>query len=684
MSIGAAIQIAALRWVVAGLVPSAVAAPPAQQLADLEWRRESAANFERFARSPDPTVRRAAATALGRLQSTNALPLLERLLIDDDAETRQRAAFSLGITPGAAPTIRGRLDTLPAQARWGAPHESDRLRAALLESLGRHADPADIDRLVAATAEPGETAIAAAHALARLGRKSVDGVGRAVPALVALTARLDPRAVEAGAYALRRVTMKSATEADFSRVTDRAANAPTPSARAWLVHAASATPNGQQRAALITRALADPSPLVRIAALDQVRASDGEPGALAPRLTDDDEGVRAAAIAALGRLGTPAARSVLDGVSATTAAHQADLVRAKSQSVGSIDVERITSPSTDAEVRAALTESVTDLGLLTRLCRDDAAVVRSTAASRILELKLPLGESTSLALLDSADPVVRQAAVDRLAALAPPSDAGPPPPKKPRRADPPRPTAPRLAAATVDALVAAMRVETDPDVLVGGFAVLASAAAGTNSHLRADDALLVDTLIRGAGHPDAPVRDAAAAVARAIRVDVAGAARRSDVPATDLALARNTVGARVTTTRGTFTVELRPDVAPLAVANFARLADAHFYDRLTFHRVVPGFVVQTGDPRGDGSGGPGYTLPDELSDLDYRHGALGMARSGPDTAGSQWFVTTSNQPHLTGDYTLFGYVTSGLSVVDAIERGDQVLSITLDRVERAP
>jgi len=126
------------------------------------------------------------------------------------------------------------------------------------------------------------------------------------------------------------------------------------------------------------------------------------------------------------------------------------------------------------------------------------------------------------------------------------------------------------------------------------------------------------------------------------------------------------------------TVEVHLDVveAPLTTASFVDLARQGFYDGLVFHRVEPGFVVQGGCPRGDGNGGPGYTLRCEVTRRPYGRGAVGMALSGRDTGGSQFFVTLSPQPHLDGGYTLFGQVVAGMDVVDRIRPGD-----VLERVE---
>lgn len=124
-------------------------------------------------------------------------------------------------------------------------------------------------------------------------------------------------------------------------------------------------------------------------------------------------------------------------------------------------------------------------------------------------------------------------------------------------------------------------------------------------------------------------------------------------------------------------VHLRLDCrdAPLTCLNFLQLADQGFYNGLTFHRVVPDFVVQGGDPRGDGFGGPGYDIRDEINRLRYRRGTVGMALAGPDTGGSQFFIALSEQPHLDGGYTVFGQVVSGDDVLDRLVPGDRIEAV---------
>jgi cyclophilin family peptidyl-prolyl cis-trans isomerase/HEAT repeat protein len=132
-------------------------------------------------------------------------------------------------------------------------------------------------------------------------------------------------------------------------------------------------------------------------------------------------------------------------------------------------------------------------------------------------------------------------------------------------------------------------------------------------------------------------------------------------------------------TRGNIVVALLSQEAPLTAWNFAKLAKAKYFDDTTFMRVVPNFVIQGGDPRNDMEGGPGYAIRDEINLQKYTRGAVGMALSGPDTGGSQFFITHSPQPHLDGGYTIFGRVTEGMSgVVDQTERGDKVVTIAVD------
>ena len=138
------------------------------------------------------------------------------------------------------------------------------------------------------------------------------------------------------------------------------------------------------------------------------------------------------------------------------------------------------------------------------------------------------------------------------------------------------------------------------------------------------------------------------------------------------------VTAMVVTSKGSFVIEFLPEGAPLTVDNFVMLARRGYFNGQTVPRVVPNFVIQTGDPRGDQNGGPGYSIRCEINEVPYDRAAVGMALSGKDTGGSQWFVTHSPQPHLDGGYTVFGRVVSGMDVVDRIARGDTIRRVIVN------
>ena len=126
--------------------------------------------------------------------------------------------------------------------------------------------------------------------------------------------------------------------------------------------------------------------------------------------------------------------------------------------------------------------------------------------------------------------------------------------------------------------------------------------------------------------------------------------------------------ANMNTTHGTIALELFDDDAPKTVANFRKLAGEHFYDGIIFHRVIPDFMIQSGCPKGTGTGGPGYQFEDEFNHHKVVRGALAMANAGPNTNGSQFFIVTADgAPWLDGKHTVFGHVTAGMDAVDAIE-----------------
>ncbi|HJR72338.1 MAG TPA: peptidylprolyl isomerase [Luteimonas sp.] len=133
------------------------------------------------------------------------------------------------------------------------------------------------------------------------------------------------------------------------------------------------------------------------------------------------------------------------------------------------------------------------------------------------------------------------------------------------------------------------------------------------------------------------------------------------------------------TDRGAIKVELYPDKAPLTVANFVNLAKRGFYNGLNFHRVIADFMIQGGCPQGTGTGGPGYKFEDEAKNgVGHERGVLSMANAGPNTNGSQFFITHVATPWLDGKHTVFGKVVSGIEAVDAVKQGDKIKSVTIE------
>ncbi len=209
----------------------------------------------------------------------------------------------------------------------------------------------------------------------------------------------------------------------------------------------------------------------------------------------------------------------------------------------------------------------------------------------------------------------------------------------------------------------------------------ASQAETKQSVLKLAEKIGDEALIRtiATSDPESAVRTMAAAMieglepAAATPADEATRARAAEI----LALRTKKVSAIVRTNRGDLELGLRSDLAPITVWNFIKLVESGHYEGIRFHRVVPDFVVQAGCPRGDGWGGPGWTIPCEPNFLSYERGTIGMALAGRDTGGSQWFITHVPTPHLDGRYTIFGRMTKGWEVLDALLQGDFIESIEL-------
>jgi cyclophilin family peptidyl-prolyl cis-trans isomerase/HEAT repeat protein len=278
----------------------------------------------------------------------------------------------------------------------------------------------------------------------------------------------------------------------------------------------------------------------------------------------------------------------------------------------------------------------------------------------IAAFKPPDGALVMRAQLAAPDVIVRATAAGQLGELAPDAE-------------------------TTSALAAALSTALRDEMNDAALAILDALAKQKSEAAIAAIRTALDS-------PDYLLRRRAAAILEAAQPEAANAgdgrietvATRNRLPDYRRALARRLlrVVATVNTDKGAFKLELLPDAAPLTVDNFVELARRGFFNNISFHRVVPNFVVQGGDPRGDGNGGPGYQIRCEINEVPYNRGAVGMALSGKDTGGSQWFITHSPQPHLDGGYTVFARVVEGMETVDRITRGDRIRSINVAETKR--
>ncbi len=602
-------------------VMSALAAgpTPTQAIQEAAWARHRAPLLAEHGPHTVESV-----TALGQLRRADLVDTIAGIGDTDDPALRVAAIDALANTPDSAPVLRTWLaQTKPARGK-AAKERNPHL--ALLAALGRQGEEADVPALVAALDLRAPAGPAAAIALGRMGRRKVDA-SAAVPDLLAALGSRQPETVEAAAFALFRIGLPEGSLPD--EVLEGFTDAPTPSARAWLVRAGWPGLGMRRGADVLERLLADPERLVRVAVLDALRPGDADPPQILAGLEDDDGWVRAATAAALGRLG--------HGEPLPEAGNPWELapVVAQSRPVAG-------EPAIIGATRVAAWEDPHTLAAAA--VQNPEPLIRTAAAGALLGFEP--SASIGRQLLAADDPVIREVGVEVCA-----------------------------GAGNVDAVTAHLAHEEHPEVIRAAAVALAEAAVAA------------DGLPPGARDRLAPLLGGADPVARMAAEEVLGRVDgvaplagpfRTDADRDVTAIARIR-SATVETSRGSFEIRFEAGVAPLAVANFARLADDDYFDGLRWHRLVPGFVAQTGCPRGDGWGGPGWLIPDETSALPYVTGAVGMARAAHDTGGSQWFVTLSPQPHLDGDYTLFGHVVDGMDVVSRLERGDTIVDVQVQR-----
>jgi cyclophilin family peptidyl-prolyl cis-trans isomerase/HEAT repeat protein len=610
--------------------------------------------------SPEPEVRRAAAFALGELADGQGGTALLRALSDPDREVGTLAVEALGKLGTPLAEVEAALATPRPGSLAASPLTAGEGRARLLPHLFRFREPRTAELAVLALADAAlvsaEPALAAraAYALCR------DPLPSSLEALRGLLAGLfpageDPLRAELEVFvrgcAARSLGMVGEAS-DMGRLRPLLEDpAPGPIIQALragrrLVREGKAGSPVDWGERLVTL-LEDPRPGVRLTALEVAAGWLGETGVgdEVVRLAHQGRGrERELALAALAEAGDPRALPAL------------------AQAATSTDVRlRMRVAEAAGSLRA---EEAADT-LLGRLAADPSGGVRAAVlAARLARCAAPPQETAGAGAGRACVEAVRQGLGDddvvvRATALDWASEQ-------------PRLTLEELTAAWErsaadreldDARLAAVaalaaRAKAEPLERGGAIAVLEAAARDRNFLVRRRAVAALGEL----GQVPPPVGPVDTGRGLGVYAEIlaqTAAARRVELH----------------TAQGVLVLELACPEAPLTCLNFLQLARAGFYDGTTFHRVVPDFVAQGGDPRGDGSGGPGYAIRDEINRLRYERGALGMALSGPDTGGSQFFVTLSPQPHLDGGYTVFGRVVAGWELLDGLVQGERLLRV---------
>ncbi|MHC4730477.1 MAG: peptidylprolyl isomerase [Planctomycetota bacterium] len=629
--------------------------------------------LRRAAASPRAATRRAAARAAGRLKDERAEAWLLPLVRDSAGPVRRSALFALGQIGSAnlAVRLRGLLWELePADL----PHA--------LEALGKTGDPRAVS-VVARYLRHRDPPVRGAASLALFRLNDTSALPDLFAALLleeedrtmtvagrprTIVAPRDPEARWRTAYAAWSLL----------RTKLRASGRPVEGEETWvrLLRASAERDRPRHERVFALRALGTLAGQ-RAWLLERLDESDPEAAIAILRATSRPwDAETAERIARFVKAKDPLLRETALGHLMAGQKKAADLLRQAATDLA--DAQRLQTRAIEAAVAAGaqgiemptergdttledFEEAVWRINSYRRVDKLPAEVPKTTrgqmAAAEVCgEERVPraVALNTLLALLKVPDYTVRTTALDSLAQ--------------------------RGAVEHAAAIVAAAK--DSPGTRDSDVRLAAARALGKLKHF--------DPWLRVAAgeDPDRPVRDAARAALKELKQPVPAAVplpgfRLHDHDAAGiLAAARALVGARVTlqTNRGEIEMVLLPDEAPAHCVNFATLVQQGFYDGLTWHRVVGNFVIQGGCPRGDGWGGPGYVLPDEIATQAgrrYVRGTVGMPKAGDDTGGCQIFITHLPTPHLDGRYSIYAQVVSGLAVVDRIRIGDRIERATI-------
>ena len=674
----AAVRVALL----SGLALAAVVyAAPAQQEAVVEQlapvlaaedsRSFEPALFRSALVAPDSVVRRLAAMAAGRIGDPRATPLLVPLLSDPDSTVRVVAAFALGCI-GDAAGAQPLMDRITGLPPLDGPTAQEAITA--LAKIGGPKVGGFFDGILGGSIVPSRQdrrPLLSQIVLEswRLGRDAP--VVTLLPFLEDTAAGIRWRA----AYTLGRVRAPAAANRLTVALRDPESIVRAMAARGLTRgYADSAGLAPRTVAELLARAASDVNVQVRINALrslagfrDSSLASE-----IVPLLDDPTPNVQVQAAMTAGELGGAEAGRGLARIAAGKGPfgvrREALVALSRVDSVAFAGAAGKWQASADWRERAAVAEGSAIAGAGARpwfLSDRDPRVIAAGLQAWAGAVEGPDAALVAAArpLVQHADAAVRSVAADALARSAKPDD--------------------------LTLLATAFRRtgrDSFPDAALGALgAILAIRKASPEAQARVDREFVPsaprpdDYVVRRWAEENWPElalrwgRSSPIATGRSAQ-DYRELIRRYVLAPDSLARPKVTIE---TDQRGPLEIELLGPEAPMTVANFVRLVQRRFFDGNRWHRVVPNFVVQDGDPRGDGFGGPGGAIRDELNRHRYDGPMLGMALSGPDTGSSQWFINLSPQPHLDGTYTIFGRVTTGLANLGRITQGDLIRTIRL-------
>jgi cyclophilin family peptidyl-prolyl cis-trans isomerase/HEAT repeat protein len=648
----------------------------ADVLAAEDARRWDGDLFQSASNHADPVVRRHAALALGRIRNPAGVPILLELLTDPDSVVQQDAAFALGLI--ADPTALQHLQDVLLQSTDAERTDADAEIVTAIAKIGGPDAARLFDELLVrwmSRTDAGDTPFLVEPLLGEAWRLGEDAP---VVTIAQLADAPSERVRRAAVYSLYRLRAAGAARELLAASADEDALV-----REWAARAltrAFADSAGLDHNAIATRLsqlAADQEPGVRVNALWALGtfANPDYAGVAVDGTGDPESQVRLQALATLGQLGGELAATALtvrldDGSLAERGLALTSLARVDRGTALTESASWITNED-DWRRRAVGAQALqhiggdTALSWLEQLVFDQDGRVAATAFDALARGDSGWARELAPQLLTHPDPVVRTLAARHIEYR------------------------PRVAA--LELLVAGYGLAEEDAIPDARIAIVEALGAiselGYREQMAVQSRFLAryptcdDYLVRRAALESLPPAAMQWGPPEPVETgrdteDYRDIARRLVLPAER---GEGLPELYIETDRGTITVELFAADAPITVNALLQLADRHYFDGGAWHRVVPNFVIQDGDPRGDGWGGPGFALRDEINRNRYRRGTVGMALSGPDTGGSQFFITHAPQPHLDGTYTVFGRVRGGLTVVDRIVPGDRIRSVRWSR-----